>query len=701
MFRKSGRTPTFKLFNFLKKYTINVVRMNDIDSHSLDEIIRNASHLNDFKVKANYLGARHIFNLSHSIYLRRRNDKLYAEVVLKEFQPSSFYYVYSICGELQYVEGTWVYHAVNEPTLVVAFKGVTNPLSMIAENGGISLAAILLPACLEDDPERLFPKDWFCFEFKNQGNRVIVHTAFSHDIVVRNRKHDNEQIRFEVLGDAFASGMGMASNQVRYVMATCTPLTDGTLQIIDKDRMAKEVLRLPGSYDIRIEDEFKLADMTKHTKAKRPVSVDLEKVAGRRSFMIERLFHGTNLAQYMHNYPVSKDTSVLQLMRISLQLLRSYHREVDLSGIVHRDIKPRNVMVYRMDKLFPDIHWVDFGLSKPTWVQDPGTTCGTLLYVAPEICDGKNATQAVDVYALGLVIAELWGLRNTDILSDKNANQMHPRSDVERWMYHLFEGGGRLLRKECDQFIGLLFYMCEQNPHWRMSLFGAINELDEMRYNYKLRLRGSDPHFMKARALALEIRPLLYVNKVTQSDFDLEQLCKALGRLFEALHDTPECVLECVETLGTPFFAGCEKVAELQSRLLNLANNFAVMGSALLAACESLRGTMRGSLGLGGLPGYAAYLQYLLKRANRHLSVFPVSLDEAAELSQKFIKNMKLITSETARLQSLPQAPPTLDVVVVPLIGNDLPERLASYFPVLPVEPDSRKISSFRGNKSH
>lgn len=74
-------------------------------------------------------------------------------------------------------------------------------------------------------------------------------------------------------------------------------------------------------------------------------------------------------------------------------------------GIIHRDLKPGNIMLTKSG-----VKVLDFGLAKsnvdPT-VTAEGAVMGTPAYLAPERLEGKEADARSDIYALGLVLAEM------------------------------------------------------------------------------------------------------------------------------------------------------------------------------------------------------------------------------------------------------------------------------------------------------
>ncbi len=78
-------------------------------------------------------------------------------------------------------------------------------------------------------------------------------------------------------------------------------------------------------------------------------------------------------------------------------------------SVVHRDIKPQNVLVTEGGE--PRAKLMDFGVARLTdaaALTSPGDVVGTLAYMSPEQAEGRAAGPEADVYSLALTLYECW-----------------------------------------------------------------------------------------------------------------------------------------------------------------------------------------------------------------------------------------------------------------------------------------------------
>jgi len=117
-------------------------------------------------------------------------------------------------------------------------------------------------------------------------------------------------------------------------------------------------------------------------------------------YLAARYVEGVSLAELLEEGPLPLRGLVTITAEIATAL-DMLHRE----GLVHRDVKPWNILVDSSGNSF----LTDFGLAKgaaATVLTKPGHVVGTLEYLAPEVIKGAPAGPPADIYALGCVTYE-------------------------------------------------------------------------------------------------------------------------------------------------------------------------------------------------------------------------------------------------------------------------------------------------------
>lgn len=151
-------------------------------------------------------------------------------------------------------------------------------------------------------------------------------------------------------------------------------------------------------------------------------------------YLVTELVRGSDLAARIEQHgPLSIDDTT-RIADQTLQALGAAHH----AGIVHRDVKPSNVLLDERG----NVKLADFGIAKrlddlQASVTSTGQMMGTPNYVAPERSAGEPATAATDVYAVGVMMFEMLTgrppYRGDSPIAIALAHRDAPLPDVVRW----------------------------------------------------------------------------------------------------------------------------------------------------------------------------------------------------------------------------------------------------------------------------
>jgi serine/threonine-protein kinase len=202
----------------------------------------------------------------------------------------------------------------------------------------------------------------------------------------------------EVLGGRYQLGDAIG----RGGMATIYRGQDMRMDRVVAIKVLREVYSTDPKFVTRFQREAKAASSLQHPNI---VQVYDYGQSDGNYFIVMELVEGTDLRRYLRSRGVlATDRAIIIAHDVALGLGAAHRR-----GIVHRDVKPQNVLVGRDGS----IKLTDFGIASvykdinAERLTTTGMTLGTVQYYAPEQAQGEIVNPAADVYALGIVMYEM------------------------------------------------------------------------------------------------------------------------------------------------------------------------------------------------------------------------------------------------------------------------------------------------------
>jgi len=149
---------------------------------------------------------------------------------------------------------------------------------------------------------------------------------------------------------------------------------------------------------------------------------DLIEVSGSELVSMEYVDGGTLLEVLRERGPLE----LKEAQDIASQFLAGLEA-IHKAGLVHRDVKPENIMITRTGRVV----LMDFGIARRQ-AEGGGTVAGTPAYMAPEQAAGQTVDARADVYAAGVVLAEMVSPNGIDDLDSRRSLWEGVRSEPVR-----------------------------------------------------------------------------------------------------------------------------------------------------------------------------------------------------------------------------------------------------------------------------
>ncbi len=197
--------------------------------------------------------------------------------------------------------------------------------------------------------------------------------------------------KYTILGILGKGGMGIVYKaldpDIEREVAIKTVRFDTLIDGVEKDEMMTRFIR-----------EAKAAGRLSHPNITTIYDVCREKDV---TYIVMQFVEGQSLQGLIDSGKGFSPSEIIQLMKPLCDCLDYAHE----NGIVHRDIKPGNILIDKTGKPF----LADFGVARieTSTLTQSGTTVGTLSYMSPEQVKGQTVDSRSDIFALGVILYEL------------------------------------------------------------------------------------------------------------------------------------------------------------------------------------------------------------------------------------------------------------------------------------------------------
>lgn len=129
-----------------------------------------------------------------------------------------------------------------------------------------------------------------------------------------------------------------------------------------------------------------------------------------RAYLAMELLNGHSLREEIEKLGILSPKRTLDILKPVCEAVQAAHN----AGVIHRDLKPDNIILENPDTGMELVKVVDFGIAKlkeksgkSMTLTGPGLVMGTPHYMSPEQCKGEELDVRSDIYSLGVMLYEM------------------------------------------------------------------------------------------------------------------------------------------------------------------------------------------------------------------------------------------------------------------------------------------------------
>ena len=336
--------------------------------------------------------------------------------------------------------------------------------------------------------------------------------ALKHDVFERKRKEGKPGVYYEVISNKDLIGYG-AFGKVAKISRTLSIDDQGINPKISGERVVKiqEHTVAKNPLSVLLEREYKLSVLAGHLGVKEPTITG--SCRKKYSYTVMKRLPGRDLHDVMASDLSGKETlSTQRRVELSRALLYALNEQVTSKGIIHRDIKPCNIIVNLSHPI--QVNIIDYGLSTDV-VHPLFRINGTRGYFSPEaVKNPLSVSVKSDVFSMARVIAQIWHV-DLDFCKSYKSTESEIRKKINKV--------SDLDEDSKNKIITILLGMLKYKQKDRFSIEDSINRVNLIRPSINMSLSEMDFNNCISHDYPINRkrkRDLKFFNKNAEMDFN-------------------------------------------------------------------------------------------------------------------------------------------------------------------------------------